>query len=633
MNDPNHAKEVGLKCGLEIHQQLDTGKLFCRCGCRLHEEESHWKTHRYLQPVASETGEFDKAALEQFQRNQSFVYHAYPKTNCLIDLDEEPPRPMDENALDTTIKIALMTNSIIFDEAYVMRKLVIDGSNVSGFQRTALLAMNGHLDVNGKPIGIQSIAVEEDSARPLKIANDKNEVHYNLDRLGTPLIELATDASIETPEECLEVAKKIGELFRLTGMARRGLGTIRQDVNISIRGGSRVEIKGCQNLELLPEVVRREIERQESLLKLSQTLKTNGRHATGFDSRIEIKEKDVTDLFSKTESKILKGKVIAAGKVPGFAGVFGTAVQPNRRFGTEVSNYVKRIAGKGIVHSDELPNYGITAEEVTMLRNQLGCLAHDAFILTSNPEGQTQLIFRTIENRCQMALNGTIPEETRQCLEDGNSEYLRPLPGAARMYPETDIPSIVITNEKIMQVKKSLPESVEKRFEKFTKKFGLSAQLAQKMVLANEAIWFEKMVNDGIDATTAAVLLLEGFTTLEREGVLVELLEKSQIEEALHAAMKKEITKEALLPVVKEWSKRPEASFSAIKSHLKLETMSESNAMEIVRQIAQKNAALIKEKGDRAFSAVMGDAMKELRGKVSGEVLGKMVKQVLEEFK
>lgn len=626
-------ENTGLKCGLEIHQQLDTGKLFCRCKPQLHEEKSHWLTHRYLQPVASEVGEFDRAAMEQFQRGESFVYHAFPKTNCLVDLDEEPPHAMDQDALATTIKVALMTNCHVFDSIYTMRKLVIDGSNVSGFQRTALLATNGQMDVNGKKIGILSIAVEEDSARPLKIANDRHEVHYNLDRLGTPLIELATDASIQTPEECFEVAKKIGEIMRLTGMARRGLGTIRQDVNISIAGGSRVEVKGCQNLELLPEVVRREIKRQQSLLEISKKLQERKNPAFSLGESFQLVEKDVTDLFSKTDSKLMKGKIIAGARVPGFSDIFGTSVQPDRRFGTEVSNYVKRLTGKGIVHSDELPNYGVTLEEVEAVRKRLDCQKEDAFVLTADPADKKILIFKTIQERCQIAMNGIIPEETRQCLEDGNSEYLRPLPGSARMYPETDIQPIIVTDQLMNTIRKSLPESVEKRFEKFTKKFGLSSQLAQKMVLANEAIWFEEMVNKGIDATTAAVLLLEGFTTLEREGVLVENLEKSQIEEALFEVMKKTIPKEALLLLMREWAKNPNQSFFDIKNHLKLDNVSESSVKEKVHQIAQQNANLIKEKGDRAFSAVMGDAMKEFRGKVSGEMLGKIVKEVLEEFK
>lgn len=621
---------VGLKCGLEVHQQLDTGKLFCRCILpQLHDETTQSFTHRFLQPVASEMGEFDRAAMEQFARGQSYAYHSFSDCNCLVELDEEPPSPMDVDALNTVLSISLMTHSTILDQLYPMRKLVIDGSNVSGFQRTTLVSLNGFLDVNDKKVGVQTIAIEEDSARPLQKDAEKNITHYNLDRLGVPLIELATDASISTPEECKETARKIGELFRLTGMARRGLGSIRQDVNISIRDGARVEIKGCQNLETLDEVVKREITRQQSLLAIRAEL-----HKRKISSeQLKLVPQNLTSVLANSESKIVKGKTVFGVKINQFRGVMGQPVQEGRRFGTEVANYVKQRTGlRGLLHSDELPNYGITESDVKNIQEQLLVQPLDGFVLVIADEAKARQAFDVMRERFEMALIG-VPEETRQCLEDNNSEYLRPLPGSARMYPETDVAPILIEEKMIHELKKQLPKSVSERIAFYTKQLHISPQLADKMALANEAIWFEEMTKKGIEPTLAAVLLLETLTQLERENVNVNVLNKNQLEQVLMGASQKVIPKEAMLPLIREWCKHPHKSLEEIKNHVNVSTMSEKEALGVIQKIVQQNSTIIKEKGERAFSALMGDAMKQLRGKVSGETIGKLLKLVLEENK
>lgn len=625
----NPYEQVGLKCGLEVHQQLDTGKLFCRCQGILHDEVTEKYIHRFLKPVASELGEFDRAAVEQFARGQSYAYHYFSDCNCLVDLDEEPPHNMDQDALDTVLMVSLMTNSSILDVLHPMRKLVIDGSNVSGFQRTTLVSLNGFIDIPNKKIGVQTIAIEEDSARPVKQEVEKNITHYNLDRLGVPLIELATDASISTPEECKEAARKIGEIFRLTGMARRGLGSIRQDVNISIRGGSRVEIKGCQNLETLDEVVKREITRQQALISLKEEL--HKRKVS--EKELTLTVVDLTKKLENSESKLLKGKTVFGVRVSKLNGLFGMAVQPNRRFGTEIANYVKQRTGlRGLLHSDELPNYGVTTLEVEQVKDFLKVESNDAFVLVIADLNKATQAFGVMKERILAALSG-VPEETRQALEDGNSEYLRPLPGSARMYPETDIVPIHVSKDQLKELKQRLPKSVQERKKYYTQELKISPQLADKMVLANEAIWFESLVKRKIDSTMAAVLLLEGLTQLERENVKVEQLSKSQIEEVLLAASSKVIPKEAMLGIIREWSKHPTKTLEEIKAHANVSTMSEKEALSIIQNIVQQNKSVIAQKGDRAFSALMGDAMKELRGKVSGDVIGKLLKLALEENK
>ena len=257
-------KALGLKAGLECHQQLNTKKLFCKCESELQETKGDFKVIRKLRAVASETGEFDKAALQEFNKGREYIYDGYKNKICLVELDEEPPHVINENALNVSLEIALKTHSEIYDIAFVMRKLVIDGSNTSGFQRTCVIAKNGYLDIGIKEVGIQTICLEEDACQ--NIESNSNFINYGLDRLGIPLIEFTTKAELNTPEEVKKCAEKIGELFRITGKAKRGLGSIRQDVNVSIAKGARVEIKGVQYLDLIDKYVENELSRQVSLV-------------------------------------------------------------------------------------------------------------------------------------------------------------------------------------------------------------------------------------------------------------------------------------------------------------------------------------------------------------------------------
>ncbi|MDO8625320.1 MAG: Glu-tRNA(Gln) amidotransferase subunit GatE, partial [Candidatus Diapherotrites archaeon] len=316
-------KTPKLMCGIECHQQLDTGKLFCRCPGELKDTKPDWIIRRRLHPVASELGEFDAAALEAHNKNLEYVYEAYRDVNSLVCTDDEPPQPVNEKALETVLTVGLLTGSVFVDRAFVMRKTVIDGSNTSGFQRTALICVGGHIDIGSKTIRLQSMALEEDAARPIEKTDD--HIVYRLDRLGIPLIELATAPDIETPEQAKEAALAIGNLFRRTGNAKRGLGTTRQDLNISITGGARVELKCVQDLDLMDEYVRREMQRQQSLLEIKATLSKKHFGNSDFDQPVV----DVSGIFVSSECKFLKAKPVFGSKVPQFKGLLGRELQPN----------------------------------------------------------------------------------------------------------------------------------------------------------------------------------------------------------------------------------------------------------------------------------------------------------------
>ena len=359
-------------------------------------------------------------------------------------------------------------------QIHVMRKLVIDGSNTSGFQRTALVAVKGALPNGGE---IETICLEEEAAQRVK------DDLFSLDRLGIPLIEITTSPCMHTPEEVQKVAEYIGMVLRSTGKVKRGIGTIRQDVNISIASGARVEIKGVQELDLIAEVVRREVQRQQILLAIHDELQKRNAsvaHATS---------QDVTGLFKETKSAVLKkAKRISAITLKGFAGIVGRELQPDRRFGSEISDYAKKCGVGGIFHTDELPAYGITSEEVKAVRSLLNAADDDCVVMVTAPLDRAHKALQGVAARAGEALAG-VPEETRRALPDGASEYMRPLPGSARMYPETDVPSVVIDDR--MLEKLVLPELFAERAARFERDYGLNQELSKVMAASPNCFYCE----------------------------------------------------------------------------------------------------------------------------------------------
>jgi Glu-tRNA(Gln) amidotransferase subunit E-like FAD-binding protein len=269
-------KKIGFKCGIEIHNRLDTKtKLFCNCKPRFSDKKPVLIIKRKLRPVSGELGQVDIAAMYEYLRDRSFLYDCYEEETCLICTDEEPPKEIDKDALKIGMQIAKMLKADIPDEIHIMRKIVIDGSNVCSFQRTAIIGLNGVLKTSLGDVGITNINLEEESAGIVR--KDENEITYRLDRLGIPLIEIGTSPDIKSPEHAKEVSEKLGMIVRSTGKSQRGLGVTRQDVNVSVKGGARVEIKGVQDLDTLPLVVENEVKRQLELIKNSETPKEETR--------------------------------------------------------------------------------------------------------------------------------------------------------------------------------------------------------------------------------------------------------------------------------------------------------------------------------------------------------------------
>jgi Glu-tRNA(Gln) amidotransferase subunit E-like FAD-binding protein len=481
-------EKLELKVGLEIHFQLNTKhKLFCSCSTEMKEKEPIAVVKRKLHPVASELGEIDVAAQFEYLRDRTFYYQVFKNETCLVELDEEPPHPVNKEALETALQIALLFNCDIPDEIHVMRKTVIDGSNTSGFQRTMIVGRNGFFDYHNKRIEIANVCLEEDAAAIVK--EEDGEVWYRLNRLGIPLVEVSTKI-LEgfSPQEIQDIAYTIGLIAKSTGKIKRGIGAIRQDINVSIKGGARTEIKGVQELSLLAKVIELEIQRQLDIIKSGNEVK----------------------------------------------------------------------------------------------------------------------------------------EETRAALPDGTTRFSRPLPGASRLYPETDIPPIQIKNSLLKKLRKELPEPLTKKIERFTKELKLSELLAKEILRSDWVETFEKIVSTykvqpSIVASTFTSLLKD----LERrEKINIQNLEEKHFLQIFSFLEQKKIVKEAIPEILKFFANNPSASIEEAIDKAKLTPLSKEEARKIIEGLVKENPNLPQEK-------IFGIAMSKLRGKISAED----VRKILEEIK
>ncbi len=614
-------KALGLKAGLEIHQQLDTKeKLFCGCPTILRDaKDSNFEFFRYLRATPSEIGEVDKAALEEVKLARKFIYKAYD-TTCLVEYDEEPPRELNQEALDYALMIARMLNMNIVDELYMMRKIVIDGSNTSGFQRTALVATNGYIESKNGRVGVGVLCLEEEAAQ--KVEDRGDAIVYSLDRLGIPLVEIGTSPDIVSPQHAREVAEKLGMLLRSTGKVKRGLGTIRQDINISIKEGARVEIKGVQALELIETIVEREVARQVNLLEIKKEL--NKRNA-GVSENIA----DITSIFANTSSKViskaLKGGAVYAANLKGFAGLVGKEIQPGRRLGTEFSDRAKKAGVGGIFHTDELPNYGITENEVKALRKALDAEEKDCVVIVADEKEKARNALEAVIIRAKEALE-CIPEETRRALPDGNSAYMRPLPGAARMYPETDVPPVVITEERIKGIK--LPELIEERKARYKTQFSLNEELASQIARSENFVLFENIMQE-VKSANATIVVRTLETTLyelEKEGVQVSNINEKHLVQLFRLHSEGRVPNEAIGGVLKTIALKPELGVDKTVESMGIGIETKELEAAIDKLIGAK-MDFIKEKGMGAVGPLMGVVMKDFRGKVSGQEVSRLLKE------
>ena len=614
--------KAGVRVGLEVHQQLDTGKkLFCKCRPAETEEYTSRFT-RKLRAAKGELGEVDAAALFERSKSKSITYYANPQSSCLVERDEEPPRGLDADARRTALIIASALGSKVFGEIYPMRKTVVDGSNTTGFQRTMLVSEGGGFDVGGVRVGIQSICLEEDAAKNL--GDEGSARKFGLGRLGIPLVEIATEPFEAGSPGTREAALALGRILRSSKRVRRGLGSIRQDVNVSIKGGDTVvEVKGVQQLDQLEAVVEYEAKRQAGLLQISARLKESG-WSPDKDGR-----HDVTGLFAACSSKIIKGAIkggqrIFAARFAGMGGMFGYSPYEGIRLGRDVAELVRFFGLGGVFHSDELPNYGVTQQDVDALKKEIGAVDGDAFLLLACPEEMVGTVLDHVTSRIAHVKDSGIPADTRLATVDGQTRFLRPRPGAARMYPETDVPPVTVEQGELDGLKGEIPKPWDESIAELQERFGLNLQLAEQVFDSRYAALFEEIASGSkVSPTFVASSLCSTITSLEREGMDSGLLPDHEIKKAFELLGQGKIAKESVGIVFGSIMSGKAGTVEDAVAGLSMGVMDQASLRKAIERIVSDNAQLVANQKERAVGPLMGIAMKELRGKASGEEINR----------
>lgn len=624
--------EIILKVGFEIHQQLSTkNKLFCNCKC-LEAENYDSIFLRKLRPAHSELGSYDRASIFEFTKMRTIKYHSSYLSSCLVEADEEPPHEINRDAMDTALIISLALNSNIIDEINVMRKIVIDGSNTSGFQRTMLISYGGHLQIDGKKIGVQTICLEEDSGKLL--SDDGKFREYGLDRLGIPLIEIALEPVTGTSTEIVKIALNLGRLLRTTKRVARGLGSIRQDVNISVNNGKGiVEIKGVQRLDQLIKVIEYETIRQHGLILIAEKM---NRERKSNDIIIGDKIMDITNIFMDSSSKIVqkiisnKENIFMAIRVKGFKGLFGFEPYPDIRIGKELGELVRFYGFGGLFHSDELPNYGITDIEVRKVNEILDIdISKDGFIILGGPREKMSIAISAICDRLNNVSSG-VPSETRAARIDGKTIYSRPKPGSARMYPETDIAPFKITDDLLVPLKEKVPKSWNETISYLAKKYQLNKNLAEKIFDSNYFEIFEVLSGlTKISPSFIASKLTEDILNFERQGYDSSILNNNILLDIFKRLDSGLIAKESINLIMEKLMNRTTKSVDESIRVLGIKSISDEELEKIIDKIIEDNVLIIQEKGMKATSALMGKCMIILRGKVNGKKINDLINNKL----
>ena len=650
--------QLGFMCGIEVHQQLATGKLHSRQPSKLYDVTidtvpDAWPRYaRKLRLASGEGGKVDVAARFEKKRNRSFVYIQSPNSG-LIELDESPPLLHDEDALDVALTVSAMLEAKPVGAIQTMRKTVVDGSNTSGFQRTSLISTDGILRTETGDVGIDVLCLEEDSARKLdSVSTDHGEqVIYNLDRLGVPLIEIATSPDIQSPEHAKETAKALGRTLRDTRRVRRGLGSIRQDLNVSVACGDRVEIKGCQDLGWIPRIVRLEMVRQVHMYRLANELRSKLGHpplppnrdfddetvesavAEAVSNHIPLECVDVTSSFTSCESRMVTDglnqnfTMLAIG-LKGFDGMIGSKTLDTEgsqlpRLGRELAGAAKLAGVRGVFHSDELPAYGIEEEHVQQVRGELKLSPSDAFVLCLAPEWQARLALESVGRRARRAFH-RIPQEVRNVVvrkgapDDGTTTPMRPLPGGARMYPETDVPTMLIQEEHWRRIASNLPMRQDERMERLTSTELSEDQCKQLLSRELDDAFFE---NHGTKSKAWATLLLEH-----------ESVDPSVLSCILSVREDGGLTREGIEQTVEHFSQLKHISIEDVQmfaSNNDLVPADVGDLESIVEGIVLERIDFVRERGMGAMGPLMGVVMGACPG-VDGKEVSAVLRTVIQ---
>jgi glutamyl-tRNA(Gln) amidotransferase subunit E len=620
--DKKYYQNLGLKCGLEIHQQLLTKKkLFCRCNAVLQNDKPSSQILRHMRPTLSELGEYDGTALMEFKTKKNVIYQLYNDTVCTYEMDDTPPFKINQQALDIALEIALLLKCSIVDEIHISRKQYLDGSIPTGFQRTGIIGIEGSIPYKNRKIGIIQLGLEEDACR--EVSDIGHNIVFKTDRLSIPLVEVVTYPDIRTPQEAGEVAKIIGRLLRSTGKVRRGLGSVRQDVNVSINGGTRIELKGVCKLQYIEKAVANEAERQKALLKIRDDLRLRGITKQTFHSE----ELDVTSILKNSKCKIFKKNIKEKGKIfaislSNFAGILDITTQAGKTFADEISGRIRVIACldimPNIIYKNNFEKIGLNPKEIEKIKNQLNAKLTDEIILVWGNETDVKTAIEEIKIRAVEATIG-VPSETRQVFYDGTNDFERILPGPDRMYPDTDTPPTPIMKKKIEKIKNNLPEYVWAT-EKRLKKMGLPYNLVKSLSISKYLKLFNKIIKKlDVKPILVAVTLEEKMKYLRRKSKKVDLISENKLYMLFELLSKNKFSKEAILPILEFLADNPDKTVKNAISELKIKPMS----IEDLKKVVDKKLNQYKnfEKNRPPLSTLMGEIMKTVRNRIDGKIV------------
>ncbi len=639
---------VGLISGLEVHQQLlTTRKLFCNCPAGHYTEHHDGTVLRHMRPTLSELGVYDGTALMEFKTRKHIIYLLNRENTCTYEMDDTPPFLVNQQALDIAIEQCLMLGCDIVDEVHIARKQYLDGSIPTGFQRTAIVGVNGKIPFRGRHISVTQVSVEEDSCR--EVSDRGHLIVWRTDRLGMPLIETVTGPDLRTPEEVAEAILLVGRVCRSTRHVRVGIGASRQDVNVSVRGGRRVEIKGVPQAGWAVRLVHGEAVRQVNLLRLKDEL---ARRGVARPEDVAVEGHDVTELFARSIPLLTREgferflsserrrvafeqgdgpfRVLAA-RLPGLAGTLSWPTQPARTFAHELAGRIRVIAGLDqapiLLHTEDWPET-LGAPLRRELLRCVGASSADSVVLVWGPERDARTAVEEIRLRYVDAVDG-VPNETRQPFVDGSTDFERILPGPDRMYPDTDSPPTRLTRERIAALSEKLPPRPWERDERYAK-VGVPASTRHFLVRRGGADFVDRVVRDGgAELRLACFWFGERVKGLARKGVPVERVSLEAWCELFRAISERPVLAEAMLELARRMAAAPDAPLTR---HLAAGGFQDQPAGwrdALPAQVQAASTRAYDREPGRVFRYVLREVMPALRGRVPGAAVASAVRDAL----
>jgi len=619
--------EVGFRSGLEIHQQLLTAKkLFCRCPAGRYSDRYDAEILRHMRPTLSELGEYDGTALMEFKTKKEIIYRINRETVCTYEMDDTPPFMMDEEALDEALGVAMLTSLALVDELHIARKQYLDGSIPTGFQRTTIVGVNGFIPYKDHRISIVQLGLEEDACREVSDVGHRRV--YLTDRLGMPLIETVTGPDMRTPQEVAEVAQILRRLVRSTGHVRTGMGAAREDVNVSVRGGTRVEIKGVPRIPRIPLLTYHEAMRQWNLLRLREELHGRGITPETFRSGSE----DVTRILQKTSFHPIRealeaGAVASAVVLRGFRELLNWRTQTNTRFSREISDRVRVVAClttlPNIIHSDSLSET-LSSPRWESVRKAVRAAKDDTVVVVWGPAEDVRTGVQEITIRAREAAIG-IPSETRQALKDGTNGFERILPGPDRMYPDTDLPPKKVTEERLETIRRGLPVPVWTR-EAWYREIGIPADVVEPLAMSRLAGLFEILVKDWkIEPVAAAVALVQFPKRIKKNGMDPSLITDEALRRIFALYRDRKISRDGVFAFMASAARgEPLPGIAEVRPATEEEAYAQ-----VVASKAELDAMRIHNPEKKAH-VLMGLVMTALRGRVEGAAVLERVRAAAE---